>query len=124
MISRGPRCCVSTNTMSTTTPMPASAAHHVHGLARRGLGIRYFGDAGLVLLALAARLDGLYDHRHHRDQHDGDHNQGKVLANERNVPEEVSSKREERRPDDAAEDVVGDEGGIRHLANTGDERCK
>src|SRR5512140_1088759 len=101
MIPSGPRCCVSTSTTSTTTPMAANPAHHVIGPGRRALNIRCFGKARLGQLARAARLDSLEYHWHDRYQYDGDHNQGEVLTNERNVAEKVSGKGEECRPDDA-----------------------
>src|SRR3989344_2054810 len=63
-------------------------------------------------------------HRYHRNQDDGDNQILEVMFHPGQVAEKVAAKKKQRHPKSAAHNVVINELGVVHLADTGDEGGK
>ncbi|KAI3488917.1 hypothetical protein L1887_46947 [Cichorium endivia] len=93
-----------------TAPAPGAEAPHV----RRSV--------CLGLATTQAAADHADDHRHQRQQDDGDDHQRQVLLDERYVAEEVAEGHQAADPKDGAGHAEAEEARVGHVGDAGDER--
>lgn len=66
----------------------------------------------------------MIDHRKDGEKDDGKNNKSEVVLYGGDVSKEITGQSKQTHPDNTTEKVVGNEGGIMHFTDTGDERSK